>query len=107
MDCVTWLALDKHKKKGCKEVLVVEEVPEPEELYRFYSRFEKTGDKCPKCLETFVDFWKMSDDLWVCMGCRNVFVPKAKMRTVVEYREKEVAKIREDQRRKAEAAGRV
>ncbi|MHC4159530.1 MAG: hypothetical protein ACYSSO_10685 [Planctomycetota bacterium] len=91
MDCGTWLALDKHKKKGCAPV----EVKEPEELFQFYSRFEKLNEKCPKCNDIFVDFWKITERMWVCLKCRTVFVPKSVMGGVLEYKEKKVAEERE------------
>ena len=63
--------------------------------YRMITRMEKenAGEKCPNCKFIGRSFLVVGDDLWACMDCGCVFVPKRKR---LEIREK----IAEEQKEK-------
>ena len=55
--------------------------------YRMITRMDgdNAGEKCPNCKFIGRTFLSLSDDLWGCMDCGCVFVPKRKR---IEIREK-------------------
>jgi hypothetical protein len=75
-DCRTKLALDKHEAVCDKRPV-------------FYDRHEQLREKCPVCKETFTYFWKREDDLWVCLKCGCVFVPRWKFAEIERIRQEE------------------
>ena len=49
-------------------------------------RQEQTGNKCPNCRETYVDFLQMSDDLLGCLSCGIVFLSKEGRGKAIRFR---------------------
>jgi len=73
LDCKTKLALGKHEA-------VCEKRPE------FYDWHSKKEEKCPICRGITRFFWKREWDLWVCLECGCVFVPKSRVREIEQIR---------------------
>ena len=44
--------------------------------HKFTNRHEKTGDKCPRCLEIWRDFEIVSHRMLMCLQCGCYFAPK-------------------------------
>ena len=85
LDCRTPLALEKHEAKCSKN-----------ERIKIMSRHKKAReDRCPVCLDAFVELGVIDAETWVCLNCGCHFTPRSRLFDINEKRREEAEKARE------------
>jgi hypothetical protein len=60
------------------------------------SRHDSHGEKCPFCLQIFVNFIDLGDDLLACLKCGSVFVAKEKRQDLRDHQAEMIAEQKKE-----------
>ena len=62
---------------------------------KILNRKDNTGNKCPVCRNSYVDFMDLGDGLLGCLQCGLVFIMKDTIKVAMVFRNQQIKKLKE------------